>query len=142
MGIFLKNNFSAWEFWLLSGNFGSHLGIFPTKKEFSHSKFYPNHKIRGFGGKKFSKMRSDIKTGFISYSSKNMKITVTGGSGLLGSHVADELSLRGHKVSIFDKKKSKWIKKNQKMYFGDILSFKHLKNSIKGSRCYLHQLKL
>ena len=53
-----------------------------------------------------------------------MKITVTGGSGFLGSHVADELSLRGHKVSIFDKKKSKWIKKNQKMYFGDILSFK------------------
>ena len=43
-----------------------------------------------------------------------MKITVTGGSGFLGSHVADELSLRGHKVSIFDKKKSKWIKKKSK----------------------------
>ena len=67
-----------------------------------------------------------------------MKITVTGGSGFLGSHVADELSLRGHKVSIFDKKKSKWIKKNQKMYVGDILSFKHLKNSIKGSDVVFH----
>ena len=30
-----------------------------------------------------------------------MKITVTGGSGFLGSHVADELSKIGHKVKIF-----------------------------------------
>ena len=33
-----------------------------------------------------------------------MKVTITGGSGFLGSHVADELSKRGHKVKIFDKK--------------------------------------
>ena len=33
-----------------------------------------------------------------------MKVTVLGGSGFLGSHVADELSKRGHKVIIFDKK--------------------------------------
>tara|TARA_B100001996_G_scaffold297926_1_gene238325 strand:+ start:126 stop:263 length:138 start_codon:yes stop_codon:yes gene_type:complete len=33
-----------------------------------------------------------------------MKITITGGSGFLGSHVADELTARGHKVKIFDKK--------------------------------------
>jgi UDP-glucose 4-epimerase len=39
-----------------------------------------------------------------------MKITITGGSGFLGSHVADALSDKGHKVTIFDKKKSKWIK--------------------------------
>ena len=32
-----------------------------------------------------------------------MKVTITGGSGFLGSHVADELSKRGHKVKIFDK---------------------------------------
>ena len=33
-----------------------------------------------------------------------MKITITGGSGFLGSHVADALSNKGHKVTIFDKK--------------------------------------
>ena len=37
-----------------------------------------------------------------------MKILVTGGSGFLGSHIADELSKRGHEVIILDKKKSKW----------------------------------
>ena len=36
-----------------------------------------------------------------------MKITVLGGSGFIGSHVADELSKRGNKVTIFDKKKIK-----------------------------------
>ena len=51
-----------------------------------------------------------------------MKIIVTGGSGFLGSHVADELSKRGHDVTIFDKKKSKWIRPDQKMYLGDILN--------------------
>ena len=44
-----------------------------------------------------------------------MKITVLGGSGFIGSHVADELSGRGHKVTIFDKKKSKWRASNQRM---------------------------
>ena len=36
-----------------------------------------------------------------------MKIVVLGGSGFVGSHVADELSKKGHKVKIFDKKKIK-----------------------------------
>ncbi len=40
-----------------------------------------------------------------------MKILVTGGSGFLGSHVADELTNDGHKVIIYDLLKSKWIKK-------------------------------
>jgi len=62
-----------------------------------------------------------------------MKITVLGGSGFLGSHVADKLSQKGHKVTIFDKKKSKWLKKTQKMIVGDIQNFNTLKNAIKGS---------
>ena len=40
-----------------------------------------------------------------------MNILVTGGSGFIGSHVADQLSRRGHKVSIYDKKKVYILKK-------------------------------
>ena len=67
-----------------------------------------------------------------------MKIIVTGGSGFLGSHVADELSKRGHEVTIFDKKKSKWIKPEQKMYIGDILNAKDLESVIKGADAVFH----
>ena len=38
-----------------------------------------------------------------------MKITVIGGSGLLGSHVADLLTESGHDVIIYDKKESKVV---------------------------------
>ena len=49
------------------------------------------------------------------------KILIIGGSGFLGSHVSDVLSSHGHKVYIFDKEKSKYIKSSQKMIIGDIL---------------------
>ena len=67
-----------------------------------------------------------------------MKIVVLGGSGFLGSHVADELSKKGHKVKIFDKKKSKWIRPDQEMYIGDILNTKDLDNAIKGTDFVFH----
>ena len=62
-----------------------------------------------------------------------MKITVIGGSGFIGSHVADCLSKKGHRVKIFDKKKSRWLKKNQKIFIGDIFNYDDLNKSIKGS---------
>ncbi len=43
-----------------------------------------------------------------------MKIVVTGGSGFLGSHVADELSKKGQDVTIFDKKKQVGLDKIKK----------------------------
>ena len=67
-----------------------------------------------------------------------MKIIVTGGSGFLGSHVADELSKRGHDVTIFDKKKSKWIRSDQKMFIGDILNPNDLENVIKNTDVVFH----
>ena len=44
-----------------------------------------------------------------------MNVLVFGGSGFLGGYVADELSSQGHNVTIFDKKKYKYIKNNKKM---------------------------
>lgn len=62
-----------------------------------------------------------------------MKIVVIGGSGFLGSHVADKLTQAGHKVTIFDNKKSQWISKNQKMVVGDVLNLGDLDKVI--SQC-------
>jgi UDP-glucose 4-epimerase len=42
------------------------------------------------------------------------KILIIGGSGFLGSHVADAFSNKGYQVTIFDKAKYKFLKKNQK----------------------------
>jgi len=61
------------------------------------------------------------------------KIIVFGGSGFLGSHVADELSSQGFNVTIFDKKNSQWIRKDQKFIKGNILDIKSLEKAIKGS---------
>ena len=68
-----------------------------------------------------------------------MKITVIGGSGFLGSHLSDSLSDRRNKVVIFDKKKSKYLKKgSQKMIVGDISNINHLRRAIKGSEVVYH----
>tara|TARA_Y100000590_G_scaffold175838_2_gene200942 strand:- start:15312 stop:16172 length:861 start_codon:yes stop_codon:yes gene_type:complete len=60
-----------------------------------------------------------------------MRIVVLGGGGFIGSHVADALNKKGHKVTIFDKKKSKWIKDGQKMVIGNILNYQALEKVIK-----------
>lgn len=48
------------------------------------------------------------------------KILITGGSGYIASHVADNLTSIGHKVIIFDKIKSPYLSKKQIMFLGDI----------------------
>lgn len=49
-----------------------------------------------------------------------MKIIVFGGAGFLGSHVADALSEKGHKVTVFDLINSPYIREGQEMIVGDI----------------------
>ena len=51
---------------------------------------------------------------------------IFGGSGFIGSHVADTLSDIGHEVIIFDKKKSKYLKKNQKMIVSSLNNLKKI----------------
>lgn len=45
---------------------------------------------------------------------------VIGGSGFLGSHVADCLQSNGFNVTIFDSIKSPWLRDGQKMVIGDV----------------------
>ena len=59
------------------------------------------------------------------------KILITGGSGFIASHVADHLTENGHSVFLLDKKKSKYLKKNQKMIICDILNKKKIEQKLK-----------
>ena len=66
-------------------------------------------------------------------SNENKIVTVIGGSGFIGSHVADQLTEEGYKVRIFDRKDSFWKKANQEMIVGDLLDYDLLKKAIAGS---------
>ena len=66
------------------------------------------------------------------------KVVVFGGSGFLGSHVADYLSEVGFHVIIFDLKKSEYIHGDQEMIFGDILNRDEVKKVVKGARFVYH----
>lgn len=61
-----------------------------------------------------------------------MNIIVFGGSGFLGSHVADALSEAGHNVRIYDLKESEYLKPSQEMIVGDILDEQKVKDAVKG----------
>ena len=61
------------------------------------------------------------------------KITILGGSGFIGSHLADYLISKNYKVTILDLKRSPWLKKKQKFVRGNILNKKKLAKAIKGS---------
>jgi UDP-glucose 4-epimerase len=62
------------------------------------------------------------------------KVVVVGGSGFMGSHVADCLSDNGYQVTIFDQIYSPWLRADQKMVVGDILDEEVLERTIKGAR--------
>lgn len=59
--------------------------------------------------------------------------TVIGGSGFLGSHVADQLSEAGYRVRIYDRVESPWKRAGQEMIVGDLLDGPLLNESIAGA---------
>jgi UDP-glucose 4-epimerase len=66
------------------------------------------------------------------------KATVIGGSGFLGSHVADELTARGFAVTVFDREPSPWIKTDQQMIVGDMLNLEELTSACDDARYVYH----
>lgn len=61
-----------------------------------------------------------------------MKAVVFGGSGFLGSYVADELLKQGYEVSVFDRVKSLYLQRAQKMVIGDILDRDQVNDAVEG----------
>ena len=66
------------------------------------------------------------------------KALVIGGSGFMGSHLADELTMNGYEVTIYDLTPSPWIRKDQKFISGDILDEEKLNHSLKGFDVVYH----
>lgn len=62
----------------------------------------------------------------------NEKVIVFGGSGFLGSHIADVLTEKGYQVALFDIKPSLYLKDGQEMIIGDILDSDFVENAISG----------
>ncbi len=61
------------------------------------------------------------------------KAVVVGGSGFIGSHVADHLSNADYQVTIYDCSESKWLRADQRMVVGDILDEEKLNQAIVGA---------
>jgi len=61
------------------------------------------------------------------------KAVVVGGSGFIGSHVADHLTGAGYQVSIYDKTESQWLKPEQEMVVGDIQDSDRVNHTITGA---------
>ncbi len=66
-------------------------------------------------------------------SDQTQTAVVIGGSGFLGSHVADQLSQAGHRVRIYDRAVSSWKRPEQEMIIGDLLDSKQLNTAIAGA---------
>lgn len=61
-----------------------------------------------------------------------VKVIVFGGSGFLGSHVADTLTDAGYDVTVYDLKYSKYLRASQNMVVGDILDGNKVAKVIEG----------
>ena len=61
------------------------------------------------------------------------KAVVVGGSGFIGSHVADHLTYAGYQVVVYDNTHSKYLQKEQKMVVGDVQDRDKLDQTVAGA---------
>ena len=61
-----------------------------------------------------------------------MKVLVLGGSGFVGSHVADALTAAGHETTIFDIERSPWLGGDQKIIIGDLTDPESVTSAVSG----------
>ena len=66
------------------------------------------------------------------------KVVVTGGSGFLGSHIANTLTARGYAVTVFDARPSPYLQPGQEMVVGSILEPEAVEAAFEGSRYIYH----
>lgn len=67
-----------------------------------------------------------------------MKALVTGGSGFLGSHVADALADAGHEVVVYDLQPSPYLRADQSMVSGSVLDPDAVLEALRGCDVVYH----
>jgi UDP-glucose 4-epimerase len=67
-----------------------------------------------------------------------MKVVVFGGSGFVGSHVADALSEAGYRVLVFDRVASPYLRNDQEMMVGDILEAEAVRRAVTWAEVVYH----
>ncbi len=66
------------------------------------------------------------------------KVVVFGGSGFLGSHLADGLQEAGYDVTLYDITPSPWLRPGQKMVLGSVTDVDAVRDVIKGAKYIYH----
>ncbi len=61
------------------------------------------------------------------------RVVVVGGSGFLGSHLAEALSESGHSVAVLDRMRSRWLRPDQEMVVGDLLDPASVRAAVAGA---------
>jgi UDP-glucose 4-epimerase len=67
-----------------------------------------------------------------------VKVLVVGGSGFIGSHVADALSDAGHDVTVLDRRRSPYLRDDQRFVDGDILEREYMQHALEGYDAVYH----